>query len=250
MEITGYAGPPAVANELAGADLPPTKTTDGGVSPEEWARFLEYNFGDEAAARKQLSTHLQWRAEKLAKWPSSERPQWVHIHGRARDGSLLMHAVGGKLDLTSGTYEEFTMDIAAIFDKALDRRGNEKLTIILDTRGGDGWPNPPGKSMVNFARLASNVLSTNFPMRVHQLIIYPLPWPFGTLYQNVIKPFMPTRVAEAVVILEGAGRGSDSARIEGSAQETLSCPKELGNYLTMDAIRPDMRSRHIGLPEK
>ena len=225
-----------------GTSPKPAATSDNGVPPAEWTRFLAANNGDVAAATRQHRAHLRWRAENLPWPPSSTRPAWMHFHGRARDGTLVMHCIGAMCDLSLGTREEYVMDLAAAIDAALDRAGDEQVTVLLDTRGGQGWKNPPAPKMVGLGRLAGSTLSANFPERLSRVIVYPVPWPLGGLW-TLIKPFLHARTAAKVVLLQGAGRATKE-----TPDQSLRCPPTLGTYVTLEAIREDFQVRHADLP--
>jgi len=211
------------------------------VSPQERARFLKANGGKEKAASEMLVKHLEWRATNMPHTRSQKRPEWIHWHGTAIDGSRVVHVLPARVDLELGTREEYGLDMASIIDDELDRDSAERITILVDARGGNGWANPAAPTMVPFIRYTAGVLSDNFPERVCKLVIYPLP---RTLYWiwALVRPFLSRSVVDKALVLSGPGRPGPNA-----ADEELTCPDGLSSVVRFDAFREDQAARHQDL---
>lgn len=61
--------------------------------------------GDEAAAAAMLRAHLPRQR-------SANRPEWVHCHGVALDGTRVLHATPARCDPALGSQEAYILDLA------------------------------------------------------------------------------------------------------------------------------------------
>ena len=66
---------------------------------------------------------------------------------------------------------------------------------------GEGWANPPPTAMTALFK-ASHILSSNFPERVEQIIVFPLPWYAKAAY-NLVYPFLDANMAAKIIVLAG-----------------------------------------------
>lgn len=210
------------------------------VSRAESDRFISGSSGDVAAACAKLHEHLVWRAANFPRAPSG-RPTWAHWHGRAIDGTRIVHANPAKIDMELGSNEDYVLDLCELLEKELDRESDETMTVLLDTRGGVGWPNPPITQVVPFAKQAISVLTANYPGRLERIVIYPVPLALSSVWE-MLKLVLGEDYQKKVVILRGPGRPGPDA-----ADEELSTPRELGKYVTFEAFRDDIANRHLDL---
>jgi hypothetical protein len=172
------------------------------VPEAEWKRFLDARDGDEEAASEMLRAHLAWREATLplasgAPSLGSGLPPLLVCDGHARSGHRVMVMIAAMYDPELGDIDTYVKAIAAKFDETLDRHGSEKLMILADVRGGDGWANPPASSTVPFLRALATLMSANFPERLHQLVVFPVPWVASSLW-FIVKQFLDDRVARKV----------------------------------------------------
>jgi len=209
------------------------------VSPAERERFLAARGNDPQAAQEMLEAHLAWRAATLPLREGQPRigktiPEWMFFHGTTRDGTSILWINGARYDAEAATEEEQGHAAAALIDERVARDSPEQITVCLDVRGSEGWPNPPAYNMLSAIRTISGVLSDNFPERCCRVIVYPMPWGAATLWTG-IKLFLDQNTADKVVLLSGpVTRGSP-------------CPVELAEYVLVDQIRPDMLHRYESL---
>ena len=213
-----------------------TPARPSGAGPGKRARFVAACYGDEGAGDAMLRKHIEWRAESLplpAEHPVL--PDWAFYHGRAKDGTRLLCVLGAKIDLSQGTAAHYALSAAAMWD-ALEAEltTSEQLTVIVDTRAGDGWTNPPVWDVVPVARAAASVLTANFPGRVRRIVVYPLPSAATAVWQ-AFRWVLPTATASKIVLLGGP------------ASRASPAPARLAEFVSHDAIREDMRYRHTSL---
>jgi hypothetical protein len=142
-----------------------------GATDAEWKRFLDARQGDVEAAREMLTAHLTWRQETLPLAPGAPSlagiPAYLSVleHVRSRDGCRVLLVHGAMYDASAGSNEQYALAVAALIEAALDRRSDEKVVVLVDARGGDGWANPRPWSIVPWVRTLSSTLSDKYPRR-------------------------------------------------------------------------------------
>uniref|UniRef100_A0A7S4B1R3 CRAL-TRIO domain-containing protein n=1 Tax=Chrysotila carterae TaxID=13221 RepID=A0A7S4B1R3_CHRCT len=195
----------------------------------ERKRFLNARNGDHEAAVGTLQAHLEWRKKTFPLAPGAPKlgnglPNFVQFTPAvAKDGSRIVFVMAGMIELQLATSEEYALAIASLFEEQLDHSSTEKVTVVLDVRGGDGWPNPSATSLVPFIRVVAGVLSTNFPDRLRRLIVAPLPWVASALW-SVVKQFLDPVTADKGVI------------INGSADRSSQLPEAVLEHLSDEAL--------------
>ena len=102
-----------------------------------------------------------------------------------------------------------------------------------DTRGAEGWANPPATSLVGLIRELTGTLRANFPERMRRLVVYPVPWAATALW-TMIQQFLDAETVAKVVLLSGP------------ATRRSPPPPELFEYVALSEIRDDLRPRHEG----
>ena len=209
------------------------------ATPAERMRFFTARKQDVVAATRMLASYLDWRRATLP-LPASEPafgaglPEWMVLHGKARDDSRIFHVQGAMYDKDLGTPKQYANATAKLFDESLSRDSMEKVTMLVDVRGDDAWKNPRGSAFVPVIRELSSLLGNNFPERLKRLILYPMP-ASGMAVWKFVQPFLDPNTASKVVMVTGpTKRGSP-------------CPVELGEYVSYHEIRPDRRHRHMEL---
>ena len=175
--------------------------------PPELERFMKARKGNVGAASEMLAAHLKWRAASLPLPPSapsfgSGLPPWVlYLDGvHARDGSTIVFTPGAMLDPSAGTPMQYAMAMSEVLDSRLPPESSHKITIMVDTKGIKGGTNPPAQKLMPYLMELSNTLGPNFPERVAQLLVYPVPWPARWLW-TALKAFLDPVTAAKVVLL-------------------------------------------------
>lgn len=218
------------------AQAKPVPARPGSSGPGKRARFVAACYGDEDAGDVMLRKHMEWRAESLP-LPADHPvlPDWAFFHGRAKDGTRLLCVLGAKIDLSQGTAAQYALSAAAMCDAMeAELTASEQLTVIVDTRAGDGWTNPPVWDVVPVARAAASVLTANFPGRVRRIVVYPLPSAATAVWQ-AFRWVLPTATASKIVLLGGP------------ASRASPAPAGLAEFVSHGAIREDLRHRHTSL---
>lgn len=206
--------PEADAAAQRPTDSAPTRNSAADAyttaTPAEHARFLNAVDHDAVEADARLDAYLAWRRTHLddplarANVPTlgDPLPSMLSFTGHALDGSRLAVVFPASYDAELASVEQYVDAIAAAFDRELDRASDEKLTLVIDVRGGNGWPNASPTTLIPFARACSNVMGANFPERVRKVVLYPLPW-WATAIWAVVAEFLDARTRQKFVLLSG-----------------------------------------------
>eukprot|EP00668_Euglena_longa_P002318 GGOE01002674.1.p1 GENE.GGOE01002674.1~~GGOE01002674.1.p1 ORF type:complete len:307 (+),score=65.20 GGOE01002674.1:47-922(+) len=203
------------------------------TSPEEeLLRFCRARPKSSSDAIKMYSEYLKWRSgpgspESLAQSAAVVPSEWVRQCGVARDGTIAAYCQGARYDPAIEP-ERYVHCCAHLIDQAVNADDLKRITILIDTRGGPGWPNPSPKAMVGFFRLASQVLNANYPERAQRLIIYPIPSALVSMWN--IFSFMLDSVTRNKFIMLSSDGGH--------------CPPKLFDYIALDQFPPDAQPLH------
>ena len=96
----------------------------------------------------------------------------------------------------------YTLAVAIYFDRLFDREKCEKVTICIDTRAGKGWPNTHAVRLIPFLKHSLKVLLDLFPLRLHKVLVYPVPSSFLCIWKTISKCMDPL-TAKSVFVLQG-----------------------------------------------
>ncbi|KAL7568508.1 hypothetical protein ACA910_002629 [Epithemia clementina (nom. ined.)] len=137
-------------------------------------------------------------------------------------GHCILHVLPARIDTRHGA-ALYTSALCHYLDELLvdsnngndmnnnnSNSNNNKITVLLDVRGGRGWPNPPALQMVGFIRHVAGELSVRYPNRLHQCLVFPLPRAATWIWSMAIKPFLRKELRQAVELIPGSGTGVDS----------------------------------------
>ena len=91
--------------------------------------------------------------------PPWSRPEFAWAGGTAKDGSRCVCLRCCLIDLTLGSCEQYVLAFSAFLDGLLDRSSDERLTVLVDNRPGDGAPNVPGIKLLPLGQQMSRTLS-------------------------------------------------------------------------------------------
>lgn len=151
------------------------------IHPEERSRFLLARPGDLAAAEDMLRRHLAWRAATLPLAAGAPRigdglpPLLTMLERDSISGKRVLLMTAAMFDHKLASMEVYISAVAAYIDASLERTSDEKLTVVIDSRGGRGWANPKPWTMLPFIRASSRILSDNFPERCGRALHPPPP---------------------------------------------------------------------------
>jgi hypothetical protein len=124
------------------------------------------------------------------------------------NGNRICHIMPAMMQTHPGkpgykTSEAHATDVAMYLDAQLDRYSLERITVLVDTRAGTGWPNPLATSLVGFIRHITNLLSNLFVERLEQCIVFPVPAAFVFFWKTLIAPCLDPMTRSKVVLLGG-----------------------------------------------
>lgn len=122
----------------------------------------------------------------------------------AKDQTRLLLMLPAMLDPQLATAEEYSLYTAKYFDSSLDRNTTEKVTIVIDVRGGEGWPNASPVKFIQFARCVSKMMSDHFPERLKKCIVFPIPR-YSLWIWEVVNKFLDPDTRNKIVLIAGAG---------------------------------------------
>lgn len=207
-------------------------------TPEERTRFLVAKNGNVSVAAKYLIGYLEWRtahdvdSEKcvsdsedndLNDWNRAcavamkacnsiqevALPRVIRIYQRSDwnnitdvDGFRVFHILPGLIDNNLVSLETYALAIALYIDIKLDRRSMERVTVIVDVRGGLGWRNLNARQLLPFIKHTSRLLLTMFPERLARAIVYPVPPTFSWIWK-IIRRCIDPKTREKICLLTG-----------------------------------------------
>jgi len=96
----------------------------------------------------------------------------------------------------------YSLAIALYLDRKLDRTSREKMIVVVDVRGGYGWRNLPALKLISFMKQTSKLLTNNFPERLQQFFVYPVPYALLWIWK-VVKRFLDPATATKFCVLSG-----------------------------------------------
>lgn len=204
---------------------------------KELLRFCQARPDSVDEAIDMYAQHLKWRLQdgdpdRLAAAFGALPQNYCRRAGRARDGSPTLLVQGARYDPAVGS-KPFVLGLCHV----IDQMGcDEKFTLLVDLRPGEGWPNVPAYRMIPFIRLIASICPSNYPERVHRILVYPLP-PMVEQLTRVIKSLMD----------EGTRRKIEV--ISGPSEVGSPCPRELGKHVSYEQLPEDAQSMHLSLLE-
>ena len=172
---------------------------------------------------------------------SGTLPEWCHWHGRAKDGSRVFHLLGARYDPKVGSREAYVLDLAAKMDAGLDRRSDEKVTVLFDTRGRIGWASPKLKALLPIMTAVCQLFSDHFPGRVARLVVYTV----GQREVRTVQHALANTTAKVSVL--GGGKSPPKGTIDAK----MTSPTQLSEFVIWtDAFREDQQARHLDMRKR
>lgn len=175
-------------------------------------------------------------------------PLFVTIGGSDEHGDAIVMVEGARCD-TSLDPEAYCGLICSRLDDALAPDSPRRLIVLIDVRAGTGWPNPPASRFLPLVRKLASCLAENYPERLRNVIVYPLPSLVRFLANCVLV--LLDKVTRDKVIVVGQAYSSASVKATDSEvvdRHTLLCPAdELKRFVALDMLPDHVHHRHAGL---
>ena len=131
-----------------------------------------------------------------------------HNHSCDRDGNRILQLLPAQMDLSVASDATFALCIALYLERKLGRDSDEKMTVVIDVRGGDGWANPSPNKLVPFVKRVSACLEQNFPERLSKSVLFPMPVA-ATFLWRVVRVFLDPNTAEKIAVVRGSAGNDD-----------------------------------------
>eukprot|EP00929_Paragymnodinium_shiwhaense_P078098 TRINITY_DN40404_c0_g1_i1.p1 TRINITY_DN40404_c0_g1~~TRINITY_DN40404_c0_g1_i1.p1 ORF type:complete len:343 (+),score=52.81 TRINITY_DN40404_c0_g1_i1:142-1170(+) len=204
------------------ASLAALKEAFPTAEEEELLRFATARWKEPSAAKQMYATHLRWREsdgrpDGLAAAAAEVPERWLYVGSccgseQSEMPRPLVFVQGARYDVTVPP-ETYTKAVCYALDTAVAGTGVDQVTVLVDVRNGIGWPCPPASQLLPFFRSAAAVVPDNYPERLEQLVVYPVPSIVKLLVDFILRLLDPA-TRKKVVLLAG------------SSQEGAPCPAE------------------------
>ncbi|KAL9181503.1 hypothetical protein ACHAXT_010308 [Thalassiosira profunda] len=124
---------------------------------------------------------------------------------RCRDGTRIFHILPFRLDLSVATAPTYSLAVALYLDRRLSRASAERVTLVVDVRGGRGWANPTPWSTLPFIQSTASLLGSHYPERLERLLLFPLPKSAQWVWSAAQKCLDPNTASKVVVVGSAEG---------------------------------------------
>jgi hypothetical protein len=121
---------------------------------------------------------------------------------RDRRGYRVLHIIPGQMDDRLVSLTTYATAVALYIDRKLARESPDKVSVLIDVRGGVGWQNTHVSKLLPFIQTTTKLLITMFPERLQRAVVYPLPPAFGWIW-SVSKRCMDPLTADKICLLTG-----------------------------------------------
>eukprot|EP00928_Gymnodinium_smaydae_P072655 TRINITY_DN55984_c0_g1_i1.p1 TRINITY_DN55984_c0_g1~~TRINITY_DN55984_c0_g1_i1.p1 ORF type:complete len:329 (+),score=35.06 TRINITY_DN55984_c0_g1_i1:43-1029(+) len=184
--------------------------------------------------------YLQWRNGKgspasLARAYSLVPPELysgIEFQGPAKDGTPVIFIEMGRFAPDVVSDEVYALALAHLMDVAYSREQEGHFTVVVDTRAGEGWPNPKPAQLMGFLKHLL-VVSRMCPDRMKRIIIYPVPW-FAGMFVSMCKRMVDASTRDKLYIISG--------------DQSEACPaEELSEFLVIGSLPVRSWHRHKNL---
>lgn len=192
----------------------------------ERQRFLVDCNGNQTAAIDKLRKYMKWRSEhcdgalreEVDPWTyatqmlqkhsaknatdttsSTSLPCIVYVHEKTTRYVQLLPA---RIDTTLAKPSTYTLALAIFLEHLFDRNSNERITLVIDVRAGQGWANILAIHLIPFMQTACRLLCDLHPERLESCIIFPMPKVANVIWKAV-KPFLHKDTRKKIVLVNG-----------------------------------------------
>lgn len=141
---------------------------------------------------------------------------------RCRADCPILCVLPGRMDFATIPCELYTK---AMSYYCLQLYKGEPLTVLVDVRAGQGWPNMSIKRMLSWLRPCCSTIYSFFPGGLHRVIAYPIPnW--ATRLWRLVRPLLPMDVQSSMKLVSGS-----------STSYNAEYPKELEAYVSPSVLK-------------
>ena len=119
-----------------------------------------------------------------------------------KNGNVILHVLPARINRKATTAETYGLALAFYLDRKFDRASNEKVTVLLDARGGEGWPNPSFVMMASFVRKVTQIVQSKNPERFETFLVAPVPW-YAMGVWNATKRFLSNDIRNSFILFPG-----------------------------------------------
>ena len=146
---------------------------------------------------------------------------------RDGDNHRVFYIMPGQLDDDLASTSAYALAIALYFDMKLERESAERITVVIDARGGHGWKNTHVTNLIPFLQEVVMLLLANFPERLHRSVVFPVPYSFCWIW-TLISACLDATTRDKICLVSGAARiDSEPPMDELSQYLTLPCAERL-----------------------
>lgn len=122
-------------------------------------------------------------------------------------GHVIIKLTPGQIDRNLvNDVKSYSLAIAIYLDRKMDRNdAHDTVTLLIDVRGGKGWPNPTPKTLMPFLKHTIHLLLDMMPERLHHAIVFPIPGAFRWIW-SVVQRGMDPETVDRCRLVSGAAR--------------------------------------------
>ena len=118
-----------------------------------------------------------------------------------RNGHRIIHLTPGRME--GIPLKTYATSIALYIDRKLSTHSTERVVLVIDVRGGIGWPNRNGAQLLPFMQHIIPLLLQNFPDRLAQCIVFPVPPNFEWVWKIVRSVCLDAATANSIQVVTG-----------------------------------------------
>lgn len=187
------------------------------------------------AAVAAYEDHRKWRemSEPKQLFQAREQvPQWIS-KGRflAKDESPVLLLQIARTDSKKAP-ELYFKALCCSIDEQLSGSEFQRITVLLDVRGGAGWPNPKPHELLPLLRIATRQLPLHYPGVLHRIILYPVPVA-AALFTRMALAFVDSITRSRICLISERSKGGFE--------------KHLEEYVSKESLPPYAWERHPNL---
>ncbi len=154
-----------------------------------------------------------------------------------KHGSKILYVLPALINRRVAQADFYALALSFYLDRKFDRSSEEKMTVVIDVRAGEGWPNPMAVMMVKFAHTVMRQLQPRYPERLKSLVVFPLPWAAMGVWVAIKRVFQ-LDILDKITLVSGpadAGSPLPKEKLEGLIDPEVL---DIMEQLRIDHFRP------------